>query len=159
MGVKMPLRMFLTIRGPLMEAHRIRERGLEEIVIPDRQTPEEVGKTLAFRFVESQETGNMTAAQDQGLERPHRPVWYQSNETLVFANNPLSPLQFEIQVGAKQAGAVRSLVLAHGRLFARRKVWHFPVRPNLSVRVRIARAHLDAAILENLHVPDPRDSL
>src|SRR5438128_12004293 len=47
------------------------------------------------------------------------------------------------------------VVFLEGRQLPRGEVWQRSIRPNLAVRVWIARAHHLAAILENLHVVNP----
>ena len=42
-------------------------------------------------------------------------------------------------------------------ILASRKIWKRGVRPDLAMRMRIARAHEFAAVLEDLHVTDPRN--
>jgi len=96
--------------------------------------------------------------QDQSLEGPDGPKRYNHGEVLVFTSQPVCDLPLESQVVTKKAGAVVGAVLLLSRLFFRRLIGHVAAGPYLAVGMRIAGTHNSAAILEDLHIVNKRQS-
>src|SRR5260370_14867705 len=103
MCVEMELRMTLAIRRLLMKPHRIREGRLEQIVVADCQSSEDVRETPLFGVVQHPEARHMPAAQDHRFERPYGPIRHKRHESIVLANNPLPVLDFQTQVLTQHA--------------------------------------------------------
>ena len=130
-----------------MEAHRIRERRAEQAVVALHQVLQHRPERGAFVVVEVEQGGHSPAGDDERFERPHGPVRYDRHEVVVLLDDPL-PLV--VQVVEQDSGTLESLLLA------RDDRGHVLGRPDLPVRVRIARAHLRSSIFEDLDMSDVR---
>ena len=95
------------------------------------------------------------ACYNHRLERPNRPERHHRSEFIVFANDTLLFFFFDFQVCAQQTGSMCPLKLRQRRLLLCRLIRQRSVRPDLSVRMRIARAHHRAAIFKDQYGIDP----
>src|SRR5258706_390890 len=155
--VQMPFFVGAAVGGLLVESHRVWERRLEQIVITNRDAPQDVAEEIALFPAKLIDRSNMALAQHQRLEWPNRPERNDHGKSNVLADDPEVQLQLQLQVVAQQARMFLSAIIPERRQLSTRKVWQRSIRPNLAVRMRIARAHHLAAIFENLHVIDPRN--
>src|SRR5580692_11331206 len=96
--VEMELRMTLVIRRLLMKPHRVREGRLEQIVVANCQSSQNVGEILSLHVVEFGQARHMPAAQDHCFERPDRPIRHERHKSIVLTDNPLFVLDFQTQV-------------------------------------------------------------
>jgi hypothetical protein len=85
------------------------------------------------------------------FERPDRPKRNECTEAVVLTNQPISRLQFQREIIAEKARAMVGVVFALRRIFFPRFVRGIQVRPDLSMRMRIACPHQSASILKNLN--------
>src|SRR5579885_2224410 len=97
----------------------------------------------------------MPAAAYQYLKWPHRPEWHQNYETFIRTNNPHLFALFKFDVVAKQTRSVLFEIRLLRQELATGHLRHRTCCPNLAMRMRVARPHHLAAILENLHMADP----
>lgn len=159
MCVEMPLRVGLTAGGALMKSHGVRKRDAEEIVVPDGEATKDVAEQVQVRGREIRECADVPAAKNHSFKRPDRPVGDQRHEGLVFADDADDMPALELQIVAQQTGAVCALIFEERIGFAGGNVRDGFGCPNLAVRMRIAGAHERAAILEDLDVTNPGESL
>src|ERR1700730_675306 len=99
----------------------------------------------------------MPLAHQQRFERPHCPERNDHREPFILTNRALAELQFKLQIVAKQARFLRFPIRPERSQLLFRQNRHRCVRPNLAVRMRIARSHQRTAVLKNLHVAHPID--
>ncbi len=156
--MQMPFGVGLAVRGTLVEAHRIREGNIEQLVIAGGHLLQDVCQQIAFNFGEGVDSAEVSIADDKSFKRPHRPERHQHCEAVIAANQPVADLVLEFEVLAKQAGVIRLPVQLERFLFACWFVRQCGVGPNLAMRMRIAGAHHDAAVLEDLNVIHPGDA-
>src|SRR6266403_589936 len=155
--VQMPFFVGAAVRGLLVESHRVRERRLEQIVVANGDAAQDVAEEIALFPAKLIDRSNMALAQHQRFEWPNRPERHNYSKSIVLADDAQVQLQLQLQVVAQQAGMFLRVILPERRQLPSGKVWQRSIRPNLAVRMRIARAHHLAAIFENLHVIDPRN--
>src|SRR5438093_12993182 len=86
----------------------------------------------------------------------HGPEGYNNDELVVFTYDALAELDLSGDVLAQQAAAARRAMTREGELLASRLVGNVRRRPDLAVRVRIARAHHLAAVFAHERVLHPR---
>src|SRR6266436_592006 len=96
----------------------------------------------------------MAAAANQHFEWPHRPEGHQGKEAFVLANEADLLSLFDIDVVTQQAGVMVAEVVGLAEQFFPWNLRNRTGGPNLAVGMRIACAHHDAAVLENLYVLD-----
>src|SRR5262245_47023364 len=101
-SVKVPLRMLLVVGGPLVEAHRVGERGLEQVVVERRQLLENSGKRIALRVVLMMHIADVSHDQQEGLERPRCPKRLYCHEVSVLTHDTFATVQFELEIVAQQ---------------------------------------------------------
>jgi hypothetical protein len=87
MGMKMPLWINISVRGALVETHRIGERSFKKIVVTRRDPAEDVAKQIAIDIGQIGHRGKVALAQHQRFERPHCPKWNNYGERVVLADN------------------------------------------------------------------------
>jgi hypothetical protein len=119
MRMQMPGRVGRTIGGALVEAERIGEWDLEQVIVACRQSLKDVRQTRAFLRRQVAESANVSATDDHRLEGPDGPEGNQRNEVIIGADEALFALEFERQVigeqratGCFQVVALRD-ILAH----------------------------------------------
>ena len=88
-------------------------------------------------------------ADEHRFEGPDRPERHDRGELIIFADDAVLLFLFDLQIFAQQTSSMLPLVRCERRPFLGRFVRHRGVRPDLSVRVRIASAHHRAAIFKN----------
>src|SRR5580692_6227844 len=93
--VEMPLRMLLSVGRLLVEAHRVRKRRGEQIVVTYRQAAQYASQVIAFRFRELGHATDMAAAQNHRLERPYSPVRDQGHEAFIFRDDAYAVVPLE----------------------------------------------------------------
>src|SRR6185437_14118807 len=154
-GMEMPLGVVGSIERRLMEAHSVREAGLEEIVVARGHAFKRVGKRVALVRSELRQRRAVSAADDECFKRPNRPPGNKRDEVIVFEDDAALPGALLAQVFAKQtaAGAIEIITLAGG--LGGRLIGNVVCGPDLAVRMRVAGAHQDAAVFEDLDVADP----
>src|SRR6266849_4525748 len=150
----MPLWVRIAIRGCLMEAHGIRERDLEEIIVARADSLEDVGPTAPHRTVERDQVSRVALRDQKYLKGPNRPERDERQEGSVLAHNAALGLPFEFHVIAKETGTVL-LCVGHLRiLFSAGLVGNRLVGPNLAMWMRVAAPHDLATILKDLDIID-----
>src|SRR5947209_14659363 len=100
--------------------------------------------------------GRRIAADDKGLEGPHRPERYNGNEVIVRADDALFALDLSRQVIGEECASGACAMLREMLRLARSREGNRLLRPDLSMRMRVARAHHLALVLEDLDVIDVR---
>ena len=104
-------------------------------------------KSFAFVVFELCQRSCLSASDDQGFEGPVGPVRHDCDEMLVLDDDPI-PFGFHI-VGKNRSPPEVFLLSRDDRR-------DMLGRPDLTVRMRIARTHLLAAVFEDLHMADAR---
>ena len=156
--VKMPLRMGLAIRRLLVESHRIRKRSGEQIVVADGQTPHDGREIVALRIVKI-ERSSPRAGGSESSSRTATPPSTEPAPQNFHSPTTMRSRSFCSIIKYEQSRHF-SCFSRYSRLrrkFARRLIRNRLVRPDLAMRMRIARPHQRAAIFENLNVLDPVD--
>src|SRR5579862_1690547 len=100
----------------------------------------------------------MRARDYQHLEGPDRPPRHDGDERIVRKDDALVTLQFLLGVRAQQAFVACGPIGAQAQRFFEELVGDVELRPNLSVRVRVARAHHRTAVFENRYGVDVRNA-
>src|ERR1700746_3173218 len=120
MRVEMPLWISLSIGGPLVEAHRIGKRGLKQIVVANRNAPQNIREEFRFAAGEILHGGKVPLAYQHRFERPYRPERSQYRKTVILTDHALAMLQLEVQIIAEQARLFRfSICPQRSQLFRR----------------------------------------
>ena len=110
MRMEMPLAMLFSIAWSLMEAHRIGEARLEEIIVAHRRLLHDVGQRCALRIAKVCERSNMLLRQHQRLKRPHCPPRNHNKKLVILADDPLLRISLGLQVIAQQARSMLLLI-------------------------------------------------
>jgi hypothetical protein len=154
MGVQLPAVSVVTpvirsIRGA-MPAHRVRERGLEQVVVARGQALEGERQVGALGIGQVVEAAHREARQQQGLERPRSPVGHDGQPVFGGDHDPLLGLGFALDHVEQERAAMLGPVGALLPVFARQQVGQEACRPYLPVRVGIGAPHRRALVLEDL---------
>src|ERR1039457_7281918 len=99
----MPLRMRAAVRRRLVEAHCVREAGLEEVVVAGGQTFEGIGQAVPFLVPQFRQSAKMAARDQERLERPDCPPRHKGDKMLILKNDALSGCLFSGNVFAQEA--------------------------------------------------------
>ncbi len=137
-----------------MPAHRVREWHIEHAVVQGDDRLQQLGQALLLGGLQFIERGNRPLRKHEQLERPLRPERHQRDPVIVRGDDTLSGLQFRLRVVDEQRPAMSRLVLPLTLQLVLDFIRHDAGRPDLPVRMRIARAHHLAAILEDQHVSE-----
>ena len=156
-GVEVPFWVGCAVGGRLVEAHGVREAGLEEVVEADGDAVEGFGECVSLFEGELGEGSGVALAEQQDLERPDGPEGYQGGEVIVFKDDAVVGGLFRNQVFAEQAMAGEGEVFALGPGFGGGLVGNEASGPDLAVGMGVACAHHGAAILEDLDVVEPAE--
>ena len=108
----------------------------------------------ALGVVERAEVRNGPTRNDERLEWPHRPEGDERDESVVGADDALVALDLEREIVGEQRTLVPRVILRESSRLMRWLARHRPLRPDLSVRMRVAAPHHLALVLEDLHVTD-----
>ena len=134
----------------LVDAHRVRERGFEEVLVSDGDGMEGVGEPLDVARLELIEPAEVSTGKDHRLEGPDRPERDDDDEGFVRVDGALGELLLQGGVAAEQTGSVGEREpFERGRLLAQ-LVRHARARPDLAVGMGVARTHHLAPVLEDL---------
>src|SRR5882757_3170500 len=106
MAMEMALRVEVSIRWTLMKAHGVGEAGGKQAVVEGGELLEDVREATLLRGLEFEQAAEVSAGENQGLERPHGPEGHQNDKFLVLANDALLLLQLDFQGVTEQAGIV-----------------------------------------------------
>ena len=98
MRVKVPLRVGLFVGGALMEAHRIRERNAEKVVVTGGDALKDVREGDTLNFFQIGQGSYGSAADYQSFEGPNSPEWHKSNKVVVCAYEARTIFQFKSQI-------------------------------------------------------------
>ena len=134
-------------RRGLVNTHRVWERCREQTVVAHDELLEQRRKSLAFVVSELCQGGSLSASDNQGFEGPGCPVRHDCDEVLVLDDDPIP---FGLQIVGENRSPPEVLLLSRDD---RRDMLG---RPDLTVRMRIARTHLLAAVFEDLDMADAR---
>ncbi len=155
--MKVPLRMRNPIRRRLVKSHRVRKRRRKQIVVANRHALRMIRRQRVPLVISSNRSSSACAAAPESSSQTATPP-----STAPARQNDRSPPRSARDRSARSSNTntarhcffVRK-ILALRRQLPRRIIRNVFVRPNLAMRMRIARAHHRAAILKNLHVLDP----
>ena len=132
-------------------AHRIRKRGLKQIVVADQQRLQHFRKAGPFRVGQFRQPPHWARRQQQDFIGPDRPEWNHGNPVRVAHHDPRLRGQFALRVVEQQHRAFFLPVVFLLALFGGDFVRHEVAGPDLPVRMRIGAAHRRPFILEHLH--------
>ncbi len=104
MRVQVPLIVRLPVRWTLVEAHRVRERNLEQVVIARGERLHDLGQRVPLGVPELLDRPGVPLRQQHGLEWPHGPERHQRREVVVLAVRS-SPRARARASGSRRAGS------------------------------------------------------
>src|SRR5580704_15669244 len=87
--MKLPLWMLLSIVGRRMQPHRIRKRGIKNLIVRCSDRPQDRSKIRPFSLREVLEPSHVPAWQNHHLKRPHRPERNHSNKVRILRHHTL----------------------------------------------------------------------
>ena len=150
----MPVRMITIVGRGLVDAHGIRKRSLENIVVAHTKPDHGVGQIGPLLRVHVEHGPQVDLGQDHGLKRPERPERHQGHKRVVLEDDALTEPQLGLQVGTEQTAPLvlqmRGLTLALGG----RVHGHGLCGPYLAVGMGVGASHDSAPVLENLDMAD-----
>src|SRR5687767_5382207 len=107
MGMKDPLGMRLAIEGSLVEAHRVREGNLEQVIIARGDELQDFSEGCYFGGGQLRKPGqSRTVGNDENFERPDRPKGDECGEMVVGSQEALLASLFLADVIDKQRALV-----------------------------------------------------
>src|SRR4249919_129788 len=93
----------LSVRWPLMKAHRIRKRRIEKFVVPARDIFQDLGKGGPAVAVKVAYRRQVVTADQQYLKGPHRPKRHHCGEVGILKNDSFLFLILDLQIRTEQA--------------------------------------------------------
>src|SRR5215469_107256 len=113
-----------------------------------------VGERARICSGELVHASQVAATAHQNLERPDGPERYQADESFIFENHSRLRCLLECNVIAQKAAATCFPIAVLGPKFFLRLSRNRCCRPDLAMRVRIARSHHATTVFEYLDVVD-----
>ena len=141
-----------SVEWSTVPAHRVREGTLEEVIVAAGQLLQGDGQVLPLCRIEIGQAANVDLGDEQGFERPCRPVG-DDREPVIGFDHRAGAASLGPGVIEQEGAAVRRPVLALVCILCCRFVGQKAVGPDLAVRVRVRATHDDALVLKDL---DPR---
>ena len=142
----------------LVPTHRVRERLVEETVIPIEQTDQRRGQRFPFRIAELRQPRDVPLRREQRLERPRSPERHDDQPIVVLENDPRTT-GFLSGVIEEQRPAVGLQIAALGGVLPGRLPWQCRSGPDLAVGMGVRGAHRLAPVLEHLDPARPAAEL
>ena len=154
--MQVPLVVRRAVGGTLVNAHRVRERNLEQAVVARGGALQDVGQAVARRVRQAVNAWEVPLRDHHRFERPNGPERDHGQEAVVLFNQAFAGRLLEAGVLAQQTTGSRLAPRQLRYLLLDHFVGKRMARPDLAVRMRIAGAHHGAAIFEDLYVVDGR---
>src|SRR5439155_13653621 len=86
----------------LMKAHRVRKRGLEQVVIARDEPAKKIRERVALRAAQVVQCADVAPADEERLERPDGPERDEREKGVVLADHALLTPRFQLDVGAEE---------------------------------------------------------
>ena len=139
------------VEGSAVPAHRVREAGLEQVVVAGGEFLQHPGEIRPLGGAGMREAGQVGARHQQGLEGPDGPPGHYGQPVFAIDHDPLALLPFAFGVVEQQVAAMAFQIAALADIGLRRIVRQKVTGPDLAVWVRVGTTHGRALVLEDLH--------